>query len=77
MSRGSCILWKMPRPDVQNLTKNTPPPAQTHSMSSLLRGTLLGRRVSPQTSLGGDELLTVDVLDEAGGAGHIVHFELR
>lgn len=26
---------------------------------------------------GGGELLTVDVLDEAGGAGHIVHFELR
>lgn len=30
-----------------------------------------------QVSPGGNELLTVDVLDEAGGAGHIVHFELK
>lgn len=76
-SRGSSIPWRMSTPNTQNCAKNTPPPPHTHSTSSFETGTRPGGRVSPQTSPEGDEQLTVDVLDEAGGAGHIVHFELR
>lgn len=34
-------------------------------------------RKGPTPGFPRGELLTVDVLDEAGGPGHIVHFELR
>lgn len=34
-------------------------------------------REGPTPGFSRGELLTVDVLDEAGGPGHIVHFELR
>lgn len=52
-----------------------PAGARAHSRSSVSRGALSRKGPTPGFPRG--EVLTVDVLDEAGGAGHIVHFELR
>lgn len=70
MSRGSSIPWKMLTPNEQNCAKNTPPLAPGPLERGIPREEVL--RTSPE----GDELLTVNVLDETGGARHIVHFEL-
>ena len=44
VSRDSGILPRMPTPNVQNCTKNNPPPARPHSISFLLKRHPPGRK---------------------------------